>query len=129
MPYCAAGLISTTTMEPAAPETMPGLPPNSAVTGPMINAVCKPTIGERPATSEKPTASGIIETATTKPAGTSFLTSAILTLLRLNMHYSLMTDGIISRVAGMGYRKGGRLQAGTAQGGVGRNTSGAFPVG
>ncbi|MNL67549.1 hypothetical protein D3C87_1921440 [compost metagenome] len=99
---------------------MPGLPPNSAVTSPIIKAVCNPTIGESPATSEKPTASGIIETATTKPASTSFLTADSLKLFRLNMDYSLLTDKTHSRSTGTGTAWRGKPQEGGNSGWTGQ---------
>lgn len=72
MPYCAARLIQHHHNGAGGAGNHARLAAEQCRDGPMINAVCKPTIGERPATSEKPTASGIIETATTKPAMTSF---------------------------------------------------------
>ncbi len=58
---------------PVAPEIIPGLPPSSEVTSPIINAAYSPTVGLTPAMEEKAIASGISATATKAPERTSFL--------------------------------------------------------
>ena len=59
-------------MAPVAPEIIPGLPPKSAVTIPIINAPYKPTNGSIPATKAKATASGTSARATVNPERISF---------------------------------------------------------
>ena len=64
-------LTNTTATAPVAPEIIPGFTTyQCSVTKPSIKAVYKPTVGETPAINEKPMASGIRTTATTKPDNT-----------------------------------------------------------
>ena len=62
----------TTAIAPVAPEIIPGLPPNTAVTMPIMNAPYSPTSGSIPAIKAKATASGTRANATVKPDKMSF---------------------------------------------------------
>ena len=73
IPFDCINAIKTTTVAPAPPETIPGLPPKMAVTKPIINAAYKPVNGEKPAKMANDNDSGIMVIATVKPAKTSFL--------------------------------------------------------
>jgi hypothetical protein len=72
-PCIVINAISVTTVAPAPPDIMPGLPPKIAVTKPMINAAYSPVKGERPASIANDKDSGIIVIATVNPAKTSTL--------------------------------------------------------
>ena len=63
----------TTAIAPVAPDIIPGLPPNKAVTIPIIKAPYKPTKGSIPATKANATASGTSANATVSPDSISFL--------------------------------------------------------
>ena len=63
----------TTAMAPVAPEIIPGRPPITAVTKPIINAPYSPTKGSMPAIKAKAIASGTRAKATVKPDKISFL--------------------------------------------------------
>jgi transcription elongation factor len=52
---------------PVAPDIIPGLPPNTAVINPTINAAYKPDKGATPATNAKAIASGTKASATVNP--------------------------------------------------------------
>ena len=63
----------TIAIAPVASEIIPGLPPNIAVTIPIINAAYSPVNGDNLAISAKETASGINAMTTVKPDRTSDL--------------------------------------------------------
>ena len=65
--------IKTITVAPAPPETIPGLPPKTAVINPAIKAAYKPTKGGKPAKIANDKDSGIMVIATVKPANISVL--------------------------------------------------------
>jgi len=58
---------------PVAPDIIPGLPQNTAVIIPTINAACNPIIGLISATNENAIASGTSANATVKPDNISVL--------------------------------------------------------
>ncbi|MNY19724.1 hypothetical protein D3C86_1531700 [compost metagenome] len=62
-----------TTVAPAPPDIIPGLPPKIAVTKPIIKAAYKPVKGDSPASMAKDNDSGIIVIATVNPAKISTL--------------------------------------------------------
>ena len=62
----------TTAIAPVAPEIIPGLPPNTAVTSPIIKAPYSPIRGSIPAIKAKATASGTKAKATVRPDKISF---------------------------------------------------------
>ena len=72
-PFDFIKAIKTITVAPAPPETIPGLPPNIAVTNPIIKAAYKPTNGGNPANIAKESDSGIMVMATVNPAKISVL--------------------------------------------------------
>ena len=72
-PWVLARATSTTATAPVAPEIMPGRPPSTDVTRPIMKAAYRPTSGGTPAIREKATASGIRARATVRPERISFL--------------------------------------------------------
>ena len=77
----------TTAKAPVAPEIIPGLPPKTAVTKPIINAPYKPIIGDIPATKAKATASGTKAKATVKPDNISSFILPLLGVINLNADF------------------------------------------
>ena len=65
--------VITTASAPVAPEIIPGLPPNTAVSSHTINAACNHTIGLTPATNDNAMASGTSAKATVSPERISVL--------------------------------------------------------
>ena len=65
--------INITATAPVAPEIIPGLPPKTEVTNPIINAAYNPVSGDKPAIMAKATASGTRAKATVSPERTSSL--------------------------------------------------------
>ncbi|RMN98331.1 Beta-lactamase/D-alanine carboxypeptidase [Pseudomonas coronafaciens pv. coronafaciens] len=70
-PCCTTSATITTAIEPAAPDTIPGLPPNKAVSVQMMNAPYSPISGLRWATSAKAMHSGTRANDVVSPARTS----------------------------------------------------------
>lgn len=70
-PCCTTSATMTTAIEPAAPDTIPGRPPNSAVIVHRMKAPYKPIKGCRWATSAKAMHSGASANAVVMPASTS----------------------------------------------------------
>mmetsp|Transcript_5288 Transcript_5288/g.18430 ORF Transcript_5288/g.18430 Transcript_5288/m.18430 type:complete len:258 (-) Transcript_5288:377-1150(-) len=66
-------IFATTAMAPAAPLTMPGRPPTSAVMRPRKKVAYRPTSGSTPATNENATLSGTWAIATVRPLRISAL--------------------------------------------------------
>jgi hypothetical protein len=65
-PFDFIKVIKTITVAPAPPDTIPGRPPNIAVTNPIINAAYNPTNGGKPANIANDNDSGIIVIATNR---------------------------------------------------------------
>src|SRR5690606_40982671 len=72
-PCEAAKAINTTTVAPAPPDTIAGLPPKIAVTSPIKKEAYRPVSGDSPAKIAKDSDSGIMVIATVNPAKISVL--------------------------------------------------------
>ena len=72
-PFDCIKAIKTITVAPAPPDTIPGLPPKTAVTKPIMKAAYNPTSGGKPANIANDNDSGIMVMATVNPAKTSVL--------------------------------------------------------
>ncbi|MNY38999.1 hypothetical protein D3C86_1736610 [compost metagenome] len=70
-PCCTTRATITTAMDPAAPDTMPGRPPNRAVRVQMMNAPYRPISGLRWATNAKAMHSGNRANEVVSPARAS----------------------------------------------------------